>query len=183
MRKVNGIYVTSCVTFPRSGHHWLTRMLELYFSGRINYCEIYHDLDKKIDLCPETNYEKSHDFDLKYPILNDRKYLIQIRDFDNASISYYRLSQIKWRYYGTGIPTDKPVVDPTSSDYLQFKSNIQPYYNSFIQKWVVSYIPNSKLVVYDTLYNNTLEELRSIVSFLSDDPIDESRLLLASQTK
>ena len=75
LRKINEIYVTEVITFPRSGHTWLSRILKYYFKEKLIYCEKYMDKENIIDLNQNTNLQKNHDFDLLTEIKLDRKLL------------------------------------------------------------------------------------------------------------
>jgi len=38
---LNGLNYVTCVSWPRSGHHLLERVLGAYFGERWGYCEFY----------------------------------------------------------------------------------------------------------------------------------------------
>jgi len=175
IKAVNGIYVTEGVSFPRSGSQWLASMLMRYFESRFQYCEKYLRPDLRIGVDVNTTYEKNHDFDLGSAIRDDRQYLIQVREFEAACISYYRLEHLQFRTKAT-LLKDKPYVDTTTPHYIEFREVAKDYYDRFIAKWVFAHVPNSHLVIYDKLLADTPSELARIVQFLSDDNVDMAKL-------
>ena len=83
------------VSWPRSGHHLLVRLLTLYFGETFRYCDFYGGVDNCCKTAPCTRADihlaKSHDFDLALPQIADRKYLIQYRDFVPSVVSNFEL--------------------------------------------------------------------------------------------
>lgn len=180
LRKINEIYVTEAVTFPRSGHTWLSRILKYYFNNALNYCEMYENQDLMIDVNQNTNLQKNHDFDLSTEIKSDRKYLIQIRNRDNCLNSYYKLKKhnIDKNYVNSStIPSD--FIDEFGYDYIEWIYNKRIYYNNFLNKWVFNNIPNSKLVIYEKLKNDTFNECKSILEFMTEEKIKTDLLQYA----
>lgn len=179
IKKINNIYVTKNVTFPRSGHHMLISILSSYFEERLNYCEMYHTPNLTIENCEFTNYQKTHDFELKEPILTNVKYLIQLRNFDDACLSYYRLSKFK---YNAGverpIKNPKPEVDINSPEYLAWQKKTYTYYFNFVNKWTMNPIPNSKIIYYENLISNPIEQVSSVISFITDEAVNYDKLNL-----
>ena len=175
MRIVNGLYVTECISFPRSGSKWLSTMLKRYFGERMKYCEMYIDPRHTIDIDEETNYQKNHDFKLDTPTRDDRKYIVQVREFEACCISYYRLLHLHFAT-GTDKPGAKPFVDTDTSDYQQFRRDTKALYDLFLAKWVFAAVPNSHLVIYDRLLAATEEEVANVIQFVCPDEIDMVRL-------
>lgn len=177
MRKVNGIYVTMGVSFPRTGCAWLRSRLSRYFDWRFHYCEMYASPELMINVCLETNYQKCHDFGLSEPIRDDIKYVIQIRNFEDACISYYRLDKL---HFGTNektpIQDQKPYVDTESDDYINFKIQTKRYYDKFVDKWINGYIPNSIVIHYENMIIDPKKEISSVISHITDDPVDSDHL-------
>lgn len=184
LRKINEIYVTEVITFPRSGHTWLSRILKYYFKEKLIYCEKYTDKENVIDLNQNTNLQKNHDFDLLTEIKLDRKYLIQIRNRDNSLNSYYKLEKhnidknVSKNYINSStLPSD--FIDTCGHDYVEWIQNKRIYYNNFLNKWLFNNIPNSKLVIYEKLKTDTFNECKSILEFLTDEKIDDNLLKYA----
>lgn len=180
-RIVNKIYVTECITFPRCGHTWLSRILKYYFKNDLNYCEMYKNPELMIDVNENTNLQKNHDIHLYTQIKNDRKYLIQIRGAENCLNSYYKLEMcgIDKNYINQEAKISNLI---TLEQYRQYNNWIEEkkiFYNHFLKKWVYTYIPNSKIVIYEHLKDNTVEEVLSIIKFMTDEDVDINRLLAA----
>ena len=184
IRMVNEIYVTECITFPRCGHTWLSRILKYYFKKDLNYCEMYSNPELMIDVNENTNLQKNHDFNLNTQIKADRKYLVQIRNREDCLNSYYKLEML---YYDSNYEKNKFLLKNNyekTDDELNYKNWIDKkkiFYDSFINKWVFNYIPNSKLVIYEHLKHNTFNEVYSIIKFMSEKSVNEENLINAIQ--
>ena len=188
LKVINGIYVTECMTFPRCGHTWLTRILKYYFDDHLNYCEMYNNPELMIDVNENTNFQKNHDINLETKIKNDRKYLIQIRNREDCLDSYFKLEMMNFdsnydvntnlnyekNKFINKFNGQKKISDP--SLYLNWIEEKKLFYNFFINKWVFNYIPNSRLVIYENLKHNTFDEVFSILKFMTDNPINEEKL-------
>lgn len=180
-RIVNELYVTECITFPRCGHTWLSRILKYYFKNDLNYCEMYNNPELMIDVNENTNLQKNHDIHLYTPVKNDRKYIIQIRGAEQCLNSYYKLEV-------AGIDNNYVKKQIGSTDLINFQEyrryndwieEKKIFYNHFLNKWVFKYIPNSKIVIYEHLKDNTVEEVLSIIKFMTDKDGDREKLLIA----
>lgn len=180
-RTVNGLYVTECITFPRCGHTWLSRILKYYFKNDLNYCEMYKNPELMIDVNENTNLQKNHDIHLYTSVKNDRKYLIQIRGVEKCLNSYYKLevADIDNNY----VKKETGSTDLISfQEYRRYNDWIEEkkiFYNHFLNKWIFKYIPNSKIVIYEHLKDNTVEEVLSIIKFMTDKDGDREKLLIA----
>jgi hypothetical protein len=181
MKKINGIYITKCVSFPRSGHNWLTSILNSYFTKRFNYCEMYLNPESTIDVCENTNYQKSHDFGLDEPIVHNIKYVIQTRNFDDTCLSYYRTQKLNVKTiwdskYCIQRKVDQPYVDTNTTEYITYKNSIKNYYDGFKSKWISSNLPNSIIIHYENMVNNPIKEISSVISFITDEDINYEKL-------
>ena len=181
LRKVNDIYVTEVITFPRSGHTWLSRILKYYFLNNLNYCEFHTDPSNSIDLNVNTNLQKNHDFDLKTEIKSDRKYLIQIRKKYECLNSLYRLDSLNidrnMNKHDEDQMTRTNFIETYGISYFDFLNEKGKYYDNFLSKWVFVNIDNSKLVIYEKLKNDTFKESKSIIQFLCDNQVDDEKLI------
>lgn len=180
IRSINGIYVTECMTFPRCGHTWLSRILKYYYKTKLNYCEMYKNPELMIDVNENTNLQKNHDFNLSTSIKDDRKYLIQIRNKDDCLNSYYKLVILgeDKNYEQINLLDKNNKLDIYKyKKYIDWIDETQYYYYKFLNKWVFNYIPNSKIVIYEHLKHNTFDEVYSILKFMSNEDIDESILI------
>ena len=70
------------ISWPRSGHHMLLRLLKLYFGPSFGYCSLYGDRPEhpEVPQCcrcvpctnaGKINFSKNHDFDLS-PVIQYR---------------------------------------------------------------------------------------------------------------
>lgn len=70
-------YVQS-ISFPRSGHHYLERLLSRVFSDGFIYCSYYgHCHGTECDI-KDVNFVKNHDFSLSWPV-TDYPHIVQYR--------------------------------------------------------------------------------------------------------
>ncbi|MCU7554442.1 sulfotransferase domain-containing protein [Alteromonas sp. ASW11-19] len=125
------------VTFPRSGHHILVGLLDTFCYANNEYCEFYtcSDADgNKID-CPSSGLDwtrknnlcgagkritKTHEFDLSLPFVEERKYLVQLRNPVLSVSSWYELEK------STGGLTQS---------YEEFIDDKMNFWESFATKW------------------------------------------------
>lgn len=160
------------ISWPRSGHHLLTRLLKLYFGPDFGYCDFYGGIEGccKTVPCQRTDkihFTKSHDFNLDVPQIEGRKYLIQHRAFLPSGVSNYELFLLS-----------KPQELDTRETFLAFISQQFTSYRSFMNRWVYSEFGSNQLQLsYEQLLAYPKESLRLAVWWLDpDDPIDEARL-------
>jgi hypothetical protein len=153
------------VSWPRSGHHMLARLLELYFGPGFVHCEFY---SPHIDCCRQfpctrqdrVHFTKNHDWDLALPQLPNRKYLVQVRDFLPSVVSNFDLN------VRNGNP-DGP------DHFRQFASVEFGRYRAFMDKWVRSDFARRQLVVnYGDLLRDPPGELARVVAYF--DPAAEA---------
>jgi hypothetical protein len=140
------------VSWPRSGHHMLVRLLKLYFGSEFNYYNSYAD-DVPFDgVVPPPNknnihFSKSHDFNLDMPQLAGQKYLVQYRDFINSTVSNYELFVL---HGGEDSP----------ASFQTHASNEFSRYKRFMSKWVTTNFKGTGLLIE---YNNFLENPQKIL--------------------
>lgn len=144
------------VSFPRSGHHLLERVLTEYFEGRFNYCEFYgpEDCCKTVPCArrPQITLSKNHDYRDSVPIVRNMKYLIQYRAFLPALVSNYEL---KCRNSGTD-----------SRDlFWDFSRSQKRKYLRFMDRWSNPPPAGSTFlrVSYEHLTTNKLETFSRII--------------------
>lgn len=161
-------------SIPRSGHHFLQRVLSLYFGDQLHYCEWYGPPDccRQVP-CTRTGYratyQKSHDWDFSLAQHVDQAlYLIQyrhpvpealsdrdlMRDSINSPSYNYRLSR---EYYGW---------------WLAGKAI---YYRNFHQKWFAKHQTNGVYLQYDALTRKTAETVSPIIEWV-DGSVDAEKL-------
>lgn len=157
--KVDGIYRTMAVSFPRSGHHWLQRMLQEYFGDRLHYCESYVNPELKMGECKATNYQKSHDFSLDDPI-EKYQYLVQVREPEAALQSWYKLG---WE--------DGSVL----GSYEAFHRCKSAYWVAFLNKWTrEDWKSKSRRLVlyYSDLRRDPINKMALVIGFLTRNEED-----------
>lgn len=146
---------TECVTFPRSGHGLLQKLLHRYFEeGELVYCESYADPERMLDHDPRTNFQKNHDLELGTPIKDDRQYLVQIRYPIESIVSWYQLACER-----EGLP-DSP------GSWTNFAVQKASFWMGFYRKWVMEQVPRRRVVNYADLVERPVETMESIVAFL-----------------
>lgn len=159
------IHRTQCVSFPRSGHHLLERLLHSYFGDeRWRYCESYEDSGRTLDNDPETNFEKTHDLDLATEARDDRHYLVQIRYPIESLVSWYRWS------------CDRQGAEDSPGAWVNFAIQRSAFWMMFYRKWVLNHVPNRLIVNYADLVGAPAETVMRVVQFLGDDAPDRTRI-------
>lgn len=168
------------LTFPRSGHHFLVRILKQYFKDKLKYCEYYSAINQcgcfggenpRNVLCtrPETNFQKHHDFDRLFtkprlfvvPKTLNRKYLILYRKKWNALISWYEMF----------LREDSNKVQKTEDGFREFMNFASNFYDKWITKWVKDdKIKNKLIITYNDIIDNTVETLSKVVNFCGEEP-------------
>lgn len=151
------------VTFPRSGQHYMQRMIERV-TGRDDYCELY---SCRFNDCPGKNLkaqnrmpclagktiQKNHDFDLTFKCNSSDLYAIFFRNPLDSLISYYEREK---RKSGLALNWDEKGqrlrVEDSRDAWLNFLKNRSIYWNLFMSKWdKLSCQSNVKLFKYEDL--------------------------------
>lgn len=157
---INGIRKTKVVCFPRSGHHLLIRGLQAGLQNEMVYCEPYKSTHT-MDVCPFTNVQKSHDFDLNDKIDPDLTYIVQIRSFELAVESWFKLAK------GEGY----------ASTFEDFRKEKSDYFDGFMEKWVNSRdIPNRLTIPYHDLVTERMATAIKAYKHITDLKMDDNRL-------
>ena len=164
MKPINGIYPTQCVTFPRSGHIILQRVLKKYFGDKLNWTDVYKWPERGFAKNKECNLEKTHDFDLDVPIKPDRLYLVQIRNPFNA------LAGWKVMHLDEGV---------TKKDWRPWFRQKARYWMQFTHKWLYSPVPNRLVVPYEKLTGNPVYAFSRIIVFMTKSEPDLAKLTVA----
>lgn len=126
------------VTYPRSGHHSLIKLLSASGDFSNNYCEYYDCLDghaKTVDMCPSKTvpwaerkhicgtgrrYLKNHDFNGELPFSKSSRYIVQIRHPFYAIESWHQL------HVDNGLPIEK----------VSFFNQKLEYFERFVKRWI-----------------------------------------------
>lgn len=150
---------TEAITFPRSGHHLLKDILEYYFDGQLQYYSIYgNSPGMLLGASLVTNYQKNHDFDLVTPVLEDRKYIVQIRDPVDAIESWFHMALRTTSFCGSGLPQH--------AQWKAFCSDKMIYYAKFVNKWVFNHVPNRLIVSYYDLLHRPENTITSVIQHM-----------------
>lgn len=159
------------VSWPRSGHHLLARLLRLYYGPKFTYCGFYG----KPDCCGQApcarattiRYSKNHDFDGTLPQDGTYRYLIQTRAFAPSVVSNFEL------YLREGGSDD-------AISFARFASAQFSAYRAFQDKWVTSGFARTQTVIpYEALIRDPAAALAcALARFGTPDP-DPARLRAA----
>lgn len=159
------------VSWPRSGHHLLARLLRLYHGPNFAYCGFYG----QAGCCGKTpcaragtvRYSKNHDFDGALPQDTSRRYLIQTRAFAPSVVSNFEL------YLREGGTDDAP-------GFARFASAQFTGWRAFQDKWVTSDFARSQTVIpYEALIRDPATALTYALSSFGDSRPDPARLRAA----
>ena len=164
------------ISWPRSGHHMLVRLLTLYFGDSFGYCEFHAGTPNLSDIteCCRTvpcrhadriALTKNHDFDLQTPQIEGQKYLVQYRDFVPSVVSNFEL------HVRNGAPD-------TEDSFRHFASMEFTRYRAFMFKWVYSDFASDQLLLdYNGFIADPQGYLGWAVAFLAPEhEIDHDRL-------
>lgn len=155
--QINGIHKTKIISFPRSGHHLLVRGLQAALNEELVYCEPYIS-EHNMEVSPYTNVQKSHDFNLDEPIDPSLKYIIQIRGFEQAIKSWYKIEDLE-------------------QPFEEFYREKREYYDGFLSKWVFGPVPNTLFVSFHDITTNKIPTVLKAIEHITDIQMDESRYL------
>jgi len=150
----NSLNKTIIVSFPRSGHHLLVRGLMCALPEKIVYSEGYKS-EHNIHNCDYVNLQKSHDFNLTDPINPEFHYIIQVRGYELAVESWYKLMQ----------------KDGYEGSFEQFRSEMSDYYDGFMAKWVNSDIPNRLTIPYHDFVDQKANTVIKTLKFMGYETI------------
>lgn len=167
------------VSWPRSGHHMLVRLLTLYFGPGFGYCDFYGGKPRVAGIetcCGRTpcihaeriKLTKSHDFDLDLPQIPGQKYLIQYRAFAPSVVSNFEL------FVRNG-------GEDSMMSFHDFASSEFTRYLGFVERWVRSDFAKDQLVLdYSTFLADPQAELARTIAFVDPaDPLDAGRIARA----
>lgn len=151
------IHKTENICFPRSGQSITVAVLRDYFGDDFRYCERYLEPEKRMDVCPDTNYEKNHDFDLDAPVIDGRLYVVHIRNPLAAVSSWFDLC------------VENNEVKDTLEDWRRFAAMKSQFWAEFYRKWIVSPIKDRLIVDYDLLVNDPVTTFAGLARFITQE--------------
>ena len=164
-------------SMPRTGHHFLQRILKSYFDETMGYCSYYStiDLDTFQDCCrnlPCTKYrdsglkvffQKSHDFNLTDPIDAADFNIVQIREPIARVFSNFEL-------HVRGNPQNNSL-----SGFRQFAQREYYYYVAFWAKWITSKPTKTAVVCYEDLKDESFNAVAGVLQAMEWD-VDADKL-------
>lgn len=148
-------------SFPRSGHHVMRDVLQMYFGDEMKYCKWSDDFEKRPTVCGETNFTMIHDLHLTFPISDEWKYLVLVRH------PIYSLAS--WRIHHKRDKGDICEDQEISKQKLEF-------WAKWVNKWVLSPVPNRLIVQYETLCREPLFVLYHVAMFICGRAVNQDRL-------
>lgn len=158
----------SGVSWPRSGHHLLVRLLTGYFGPAFGYCEFYNVKPslKEIPVCcgqrpcahaDRIALSKDHDFELDRPQIPGQRYLVQYRAFAPSVVSNFELALRDGR-------------EDSADSFRVFVSAEFSRYLGFTSRWVHSDFANAEgilRVLYEDLVTDPCGILAEAVAYLA----------------
>ena len=157
------------VSWPRSGHHLVQRLLHEYFGPDFVHCEFY---DPKLDCCrvfpctrSRVHFSKTHDRDLSGSMSAGVPYLVQYRSAAAAAVSDFEL------HLRDGHPD-------TAREFETFALHRAHRWGKFVSKWVDGSDGLERLIVrYEHLTEDPLGTMASVIQFFSPDvAVDRGKL-------
>lgn len=158
------------VSWPRSGHHLLINLLNIYFGDRFGYCEFYSA--QKEGVCcgsfpctraGEITMSKNHDFDGKSVLPEGVSLVVQYREPVASIVSDYDL------YLSAG-------REDTREAFVDFATKRMKAYVTFYDRWISPGIPNRVRIDYAELTSKPAEALARVIALFTDEPVDAARL-------
>jgi hypothetical protein len=151
------IYQTQGISFPRSGHAVVWHALHHYFNKPMNtYGSVLET--------PDYIWAKQHDFQGDFPKIHWLPHVIQYRNPVRSIVSNYHLHA-------------NHTKQDNAEHWQRFVDNQIKGWRRFADKWLINNnIHKHLLVPYEQLVAHPLETLRQIFAFVTDEPIDDSRI-------
>src|SRR5665811_932873 len=135
------------VSWPRSGHHLLVRIMASYFGPNFYYCEYHGEKDCCRNFpCSRRHqtFSKCHDFEGTHVRPSGTPILVQYRSFIPAVISWF----------------DQRIAEDGYEDsrdaFWQHAAEAARYYDIFAMKWIEPTSNNCLKLRYEDLISDTL---------------------------
>lgn len=159
------------VSWPRSGHHVLVRILNDYFGERFGYCEYYEPSDccKSVpcERAGTITLSKNHDRESDLPISDGGRYLIQYREFCPSVVSDFEL-------YVRNTGKD------SAKSFRRFAEKRIEKYLRFMARWATAEGTNADFIriSYEQMTKFPAETIGPVVGmFAPNEPLDRGRLV------
>lgn len=160
------------VSWPRSGHHLLVRLLRLYYGPDFAYCAFYNQGPGCCGQAPcarpgRVRFSKNHDFDGTLKLRRRQPCIVQIRAFPPSVVSNFEL------YLRQGGRDD-------AASFARFASAEFTRYRAFRDKWVRAPAARGLTVIdYADLVARPAAELSRALAVFGTDRPDPDRLARA----
>ena len=178
----DNVEIILCESLPRSGHHFLIeKMIKEYLKNEVLYCEFYpvpdccmqvpckkaysHALNNKYFL------QKSHDFSIEDPYLENYKYIIQYRHPIPLIQSYYEYE------------LERTQDVDNKHKFIKFLKTRADYYVGFYNKWINNPPPSSILILYEDLVLNVEKSVSAVIHFITGATVDHDILKTVTRDK
>ncbi len=149
------------VSWPRSGHVLLARILQQTFAGWFGYCE--HYTPRKIEQSPccgafpcekagLINMTKQHDFKLDAELPDDHPLIVQYRAFLPSMVSHW----------DQRVATSPATVD-SEETFRKFARRQAGDYKVFLDRWVHRERTNRLVLPYEDFTANPSVRLREVL--------------------
>jgi hypothetical protein len=102
-------------------------------------------------------------------VLEDRKYLVQVRDPLESLQSRWLLS----------LESGKTKLVDTEECWRKTMKAWLPYYAEFVSRWIYSPVPNRLVLRYRDLLYSPIDRVRAVLKHIDTQPVDERRLAYA----
>jgi hypothetical protein len=161
-------------SMPRSGHHFLERLLMTYLGSELSYCEMYNE-KKCCQLYPCSNpwnrvrkyhFQKSHDWNFTDRVSISTPYVIQYRSPIPRSQSNYEL------YLKASQKEDN------KKTFEQFLKGETEYFVKFHNKWIEKQLENAIIIRYEELTKETELTLKNVIKFIGEDVLNDEKIKL-----
>jgi hypothetical protein len=159
------------VSWPRSGHHLLARLLKLYYGPKFTYCGFYGQPgccgQVPCARAGQVRYSKNHDFDGTLPQDAGQRHLIQTRAFTPSVVSNFEL------HLREGGQDD-------AASFARFASSQFTAWRAFQDKWVKSDFARTQTVIpYEALIRDPATALTYALTSFGESRPDPARLRAA----
>lgn len=169
-------------SIPRSGHHFLVRILRRAYRHELSYCGVYN----VADCCGQVpcaragdyavKFQKSHDWDLSLPTdLDGVTYVVQHRHPVPQALSDLEL------YERERIKAGKPVTVATRAGLELWLARSALYHKRFHDKWTGRPADNIVFVPYEALAGDPAGTVAALLARAGAAPLPDGHLSRAAE--